>query len=219
VHYRRLEAPGVEELIGAGVFYGASSNEASLSPDARVVVVGGANSAGQAALHLAAQARTVTMIVRAASLADGMSDYLVRRIEADGRIQVRTRSQVVAAVGGQRLEAVAVADEETTEELELPVDAVFILIGAQPLTAGVEGWLRRDERGFLITGPGVVAGPAGREWWGLERDPFFLESSQPGVFVAGDVRHGSVKRVASAVGEGAMATALIHEFLRHRADG
>jgi thioredoxin reductase (NADPH) len=203
----------VERLIGAGVFYGSSPSEAPLYRDGEVVVVGGANSAGQAALHLAEFARRVTMVVRGDSLAKAMSRYLVERIEAHGRIEVRTRSRVIAARGADRLETVLVVDGGREEERELPADALFILIGGQPLTAGVEGWLRRDERGFLMTGPDLLEDGRRGRWWPLERDPMFLESSEPGVFVAGDVRHGSIKRVASAVGEGAMAIALIHRFL------
>jgi thioredoxin reductase (NADPH) len=211
VHYRRLEAPGVEELVGAGIFYGSAPSEAPLFRDAHVVVVGGANSAGQAALHLSEFARTVTMVVRADALAAAMSDYLVQRIEAHERIDVRTRSRIIAAHGEARLETLVLADDRTDTEVEVEVDAAFILIGAQPLTAGVEGWLRRDERGFLMTGPDLLT-DADRSWWPLDRVPLFLESSEPGVFAA-DVRHGSIKRVASAVGEGAMATALIHRYL------
>ena len=213
VYYRRLEAEGVERLIGAGVFYGSSPSEAPLYRDSEVIVVGGANSAGQAALHLAEFARQVTMVVRSDSLAKAMSHYLVERIDAHPLIAVRTRSRVIAARGEDRLETVVVADDAREDEQELPADALFILIGGQPLTAGVEGWLRRDERGFLMTGPDLLEEGRPGRWWPLERDPFFLESSEPGVFVAGDVRHGSIKRVASAVGEGAMAIALIHRYL------
>jgi len=142
-----------------------------------------------------------------------MSHYLVERIEAHGRIEVRTQSRVTAARGADRLKTIVVVDDARQEEVELPADALFILIGGQPLTAGVEGWLRRDERGFLMTGPDVLDGGQRGRWWPLERDPMFLEASEPGIFVAGDVRHGSIKRVASAVGEGAMAIALIHRFL------
>ena len=213
VHYRRLEAEDAERLIGAGVFYGASPSEAPLYRDGEVVVVGGANSAGQAALHLAEFARRVMMVVRGDSLAKAMSHYLVERIEAHGRIEVRTQSRVTAARGADRLKTIVVVDDARQEEVELPADALFILIGGQPLTAGVEGWLRRDERGFLMTGPDVLDGGQRGRWWPLERDPMFLEASEPGIVVAGDVRHGSIKRVASAVGEGAMAIALIHRFL------
>jgi thioredoxin reductase (NADPH) len=213
VHYRLLEAEGVERLIGAGVFYGSSPSEAPLYRDGEVVVVGGANSAGQAALHLAEFARRVTMVVRGDSLAKAMSQYLVERLEAHDRIEVRTKSRVTDARGADQLETVVVADDAREENRELPADALFILIGGQPLTAGVEGWLRRDEHGFLMTGPDLLEDGRTGRWWPLERDPMFLESSEPGVFVAGDVRHGSIKRVASAVGEGAMAIALTHRFL------
>jgi thioredoxin reductase (NADPH) len=206
-------------LIGAGVFYGSSPSEAPLYRDGEVVVVGGANSAGQVALHLAESARRVTVIVRGDSLAKGMSHYLVERIEAHPRIAVRTRSRVIAARGDDRLKTVLVADDAREEEHEHPADALFILIGGQPLTAGVEGWLRRDQRGFLKTGPDLLEEGRRGRWWPLERDPMFLESSEPGVFVAGDVRHGSIKRVASAVGEGAMAIALIHRYLSARETG
>jgi len=213
VHYRRLDAPGVEALIGAGVSYGSAPGEAAQQRGRDVVVVGGANSAGQAALHLADHARRVTVVVRAGALADGMSDYLVQRVEAHPRIAVRTRSRVVAARGEQRLEELEIADAASGERSALAADAAFILIGAQPITAGVEGWLCRDDHGFLVTGPDLLAQDGDRRWWPHPRDPLFLESSQAGVFVAGDLRHGSVKRVASAVGEGAMAVALVHEYL------
>ena len=153
------------------------------------------------------------MVVRGDSLPRAISQYLVERIEAHGRIEVRTKSRVTAARGADRLETIVVADDAREEDRELPADALFILIGGQPLTAGVEGWLRRDEHGFLMTGPDLLEDGRRGRWWPLERDPLFLESSEPGVFVAGDVRHGSIKRVASAVGEGAMAIALTHRFL------
>jgi len=201
------------------VSYGSAPAQAPGHRDADVLVVGGANSAGQAALHLAAYARSVTMIVRADSLEAGMSRYLVDRITSHPRIAVRTASRVVAAHGGARLESVTVADGDGHEQ-DLPAQAMYVLIGGEPLTAGVEGWLRRDPQGFLITGPDLHRDTEAR-WWPLTRDPLPLESSQPGLFVAGDVRHGSIKRVASAVGEGAMAIALTHTYLdeahsRHR---
>jgi thioredoxin reductase (NADPH) len=178
-----------------------------------VIVVGGANSAGQAALHLADVARSVTVVCRSESLDRGMSRYLVDRIEAHDRIRVRNRAEVVEARGDERLGSVVIRDESRDEEIEAGADALFVMIGAEPMTAGVEGWLRRDEHGFLVTGPDLL-GEHGS--WPLDRAPFHLESSQPGLFVAGDVRHGSIKRVASAVGEGAMAVALIHQYLNTR---
>lgn len=212
VHYRRLEARGVDELIGAGVHYGASPSEAALCRNCDVVVVGGANSAGQAALHLAGVARSVTVVCRSDSLDRSMSRYLVDRIEAHDRIRVRNGAEVVEARGDERLGSVVIRDESRDEEIETDADALFVMIGAEPMTAGVEGWLRRDEHGFLVTGPDLLGGETGS--WPLDRAPLHLESSQPGLFVAGDVRHGSIKRVASAVGEGAMAVALIHQYLK-----
>jgi thioredoxin reductase (NADPH) len=216
VAYRRLDAPGVEELIGCGVSYGSAPSEAAGHRDQHVVLVGGANSAGQAALYLAAYARSVTMIVRAESLQAAMSRYLVDRIVAHPRITVLTRTRVISAGGQPRLERVTVADRDDHSH-ELPAQAMYVLIGGQPLTAGVEGWLRRDEGGYLITGADLHADTQA-QWWPLARDPLPLESSQPGVFVAGDVRHGSIKRVASAVGEGAMAIALLHTYLAQNID-
>jgi len=210
-HYRRLEAPGVDRLIGAGVYYGSSPREAELCRGQDVVVVGGANSAGQAALHLADVARRVTIVCRSTSLDEGMSRYLVERIESHPSVAVRARSEVVEARGERQLESVLLRDGETGEETEVGADALFVFIGAQPMTSGVAGWLERDEHGFLVAGPDLARNGNGR--WALDREPLLLESSQPGLFVAGDIRHGSIKRVASAVGEGAMATALVHRYL------
>jgi thioredoxin reductase (NADPH) len=210
-HYRRLEAPGVDRLIGAGVHYGSSPREAELCRGEDVVVVGGANSAGQAALHLADVARRVTIVCRSTSLDEGMSRYLVERIESHPSVAVRARSEVVEARGERQLESVLLRDGETGEETEVGADALFVFIGAQPMTSGVAGWLERDEHGFLVAGPDLARNGNGR--WPLDREPLLLESSQPGLFVAGDIRHGSIKRVASAVGEGAMATALVHRYL------
>jgi thioredoxin reductase (NADPH) len=213
VAYRRLDIPGIEELIGRGVRYGSPSGEAAGYEGRRVAVVGGANSAGQAALHLADYAAQVTMLVRGDSLDRAMSRYLVDRIERHDRITARTATKVVGCDGRDRLETVAIAAPEG--EQTLATDALFVLIGAEPLTAGVADWLRCDARGYFMTGPDVLQG-SDRSWWPLERDPLFLESSQPGLFVAGDVRHGSIKRVASAVGEGAMAASFVHAYLAAR---
>jgi thioredoxin reductase (NADPH) len=212
VHYRRLEAPGVDELIGAGVYYGSSPSEAALCRNCDVVVVGGANSAGQAALQIANVARSVTVVCRAESLDQSMSRYLVDRIQTHDRIEVRTGAEVTEARGDERLGSVVIREAERGEEIEAGADALFVMIGGWPMTAGVEGWLRRDEHGYLVTGPDLLRQGKQPEW-PLPRAPLFLESSQPGLFIAGDVRHGSIKRVASAVGEGAMAIALIHQYL------
>lgn len=213
VQYRRLEAPGVERLIGAGVHYGSAPGEATRLKGGNVVIVGGGNSAGQAALHLAEHAHHVSIVIRASSLERGMSAYLVERIEQHPRIGVRCSSHVDEARGDAYLTSVVIHDDALDALEELPAAAMFVLIGAQPVTAGVEGWLRRDGHGFLLTGQDVVADGARGDWWKLARDPYPLESSQPGVFVAGDLRHGSIKRVASAVGEGAMAITLINQYL------
>jgi thioredoxin reductase (NADPH) len=213
VTYRHLEGAGVDDFLGRGVHYGSSAGVASDYRDCRVIVVGGANSAGQAALHLASYARHVTMVIRGSSLEKVMSRYLIERIESHDRITVRTRSAIASAAGRTALERVVVAGPEGDETLD--ADGLFVLIGGAPLTGKVAGWLRCDDRGYLMTGPDLL-GTQAHGWWPLDRDPLFLESSQPGVFVAGDVRCGSMKRVASAVGEGAMAIALVHSFLETR---
>jgi thioredoxin reductase (NADPH) len=217
VAYRRLDAPGVEELLGRGVYYGSAPAEALRYRDRVVAVVGAANSAGQAALHLAAYARRVVLIVRGDSLETSMSSYLVERINRQENIEVKLNSRVSRAEGDERLEALVLASREG--EARVATDALFVLIGGVPLTAGLAGWLRRDEHGFLMAGRDLLTDNEDRRWWPLERDPFPLESSQPGVFIAGDVRHGSIKRVASAVGDGAMAVQLIHQYLTTRSEG
>lgn len=210
VDYRRLDAPGMEDFVGRGVHYGSATGAAPTYRDRDLVIVGGANSAAQAALHLAEYANRVAMVVRADSLYKGTSAYLCERIEAHERISVRTGTTLERAEGGKWLERVVVSGPEGEKTLD--ADAVFVLIGGAPLTAGVTGWLRTDERGYFMTGPDLHA-EADRSWWPLARDPLFLEASQPGIFVAGDVRRGSIKRVASAVGEGATAIALAHSYL------
>jgi len=204
-HYRRLEADGVDDLVGAGVYYGASPSDVIYHRGGDVFVVGGANSAGQAALHLASHARSVTLLVRGESLEARMSKYLVDRLVSHRKITVRTSTEVVAACGAEELERLVI--DSNGEELELAADALFILIGGMPATKGCPWGLARDAQGFVLTGPDV------RDTWTLDRAPYFLESSRPGVFFAGDARHGSVKRVAAAVGEGAMAVQQVHRLL------
>jgi thioredoxin reductase (NADPH) len=210
VRYRRLDAPGVEALVGSGVYYGAAPGEADEYRDASVAIIGGANSAGQAALHFAGTAARVTMLIRGESISLGMSQYLVERVEAHARISVRTNTRLIRAGGSPHLSEIEVSGPGGDETID--VDGLFLLIGGDPLIATVANWLDVDGRGFLLTGPDLPRG-SGPGRWSLEREPGLLESSVPGVFVAGDVRHGSIKRVASAVGEGAMAVALVHNHL------
>jgi thioredoxin reductase (NADPH) len=216
VTYRQLDAPGVNELVGAGVYYGAAASEA---PDYRgldVFVVGGANSAGQAAMYFSTYCRTVTVLVRGSSLQESMSQYLQDQIAATANIHVRTRVGVVGATGVSSLEAITIHDANGGADETVPASALFIFIGAEPRTDWVAGVLLRDAQGYILTGPDLPRPPASSrpEGWPLDRDPFLLEANMPGVFVAGDVRHGSIKRVASAVGEGAMAVQLVHQFRR-----
>ena len=207
VEWRGLDAPGLEELTGRGVYYGAGRSEAPLMRDKQVVIVGGGNSAGQAALNFAEYAARVTMLCRGPSLSATLSAYLASRIAENPRIDVRLRSHVAAVHGDEWLTSVSVAGEDGVEEL--PADGLFVAIGGVPRTEWArEGGPARDPAGFLLTGHDVP-----REAWHETREPMALESSRPGFFVAGDVRHGSTKRVAAAVGEGAMAVALIHRYL------
>ncbi len=206
VSYRKLDVPGFEALTGAGVSYGAAPAEARSCSNQRVVVIGGANSAGQAALYLSTHADQVTMLVRGAALQASMSHYLVERLETSENVDVRTQTQALAAEGDGHLEALRVRGPDG--EGTLQADACFVFIGASPRTDWLSGVVARDERGFILAGPDVP-----ENGWPLGRDPYVLETSVPGVFVAGDVRARSVKRVASAVGEGSMAVSLIHQYL------
>jgi thioredoxin reductase (NADPH) len=212
VSYRRLEAPGVEELTGKGIYYGAALTEAPSCRQQDVFVVGGANSAGQAAVYFARFARRVTILYRGDSLAKSMSHYLIQQIEAIPNIEVRTSAEVVAADGISQLESLTIREGDAEEAVG--ASALFIFIGAEPRTDWLGPRIARDERGFVLAGPDLAgangARPAG---WPLDRDPYLLETSVPGVFVAGDVRHRSIKRVASAVGEGSMAIQFVHQYL------
>ncbi len=211
VAYRRLTAPGVEALTGRGVYYGAALAEANNVADQDLYLVGGANSAGQAALHLADRARQVTLVVRAHTLEKSMSRYLTQRIEASPRIRVRLNSEVSAAHGDAHLEAITIADHLTGSDEQVDTNVLFVFIGAFPHTDWVGEQIARDDRGFILSGAELRQQSAVR--WPLEREPALLETSLPGVFVAGDVRRSSMKRVASAVGEGAMAVYLVHRYL------
>jgi thioredoxin reductase (NADPH) len=211
VAWRKLDVPGAERLAGAGVYYGAAMTEAFSCRDEDVFVVGGANSAGQAAMHLSKYARQVTLLVRAPDLAATMSRYLIDQIAATPNIAVRCRANVVEAHGETHLEAISVADSETRETL--PTKSLFVFIGAQPHTDWLAGKLERDQHGFILSGPDLLRDGRKPHGWTIERDPFLLETSVPGVFVAGDVRRGSIKRVASSVGEGAIAVQFMHQYL------
>jgi thioredoxin reductase (NADPH) len=216
VEWRRLDVPGLDRLVGAGVYYGGTVAEALFCRDEDVYIVGGANSAGQAAVYFGRYARTVTMLVREASLSESMSRYLIDQIESTKNIKVRLKTTVVEVHGDRRLEAITVLDAVSGEKEKLATNALFIFIGALPHTEWVAKVVDTDDHGFILTGPDLARlrgdGHVPRNW-SLQRDPFWLESSQPGIFVAGDVRHGSVKRVAAGVGEGATAVQFIHQYL------
>jgi thioredoxin reductase (NADPH) len=216
VFYRTLDAPGVQELSGRGVFYGSAMTEADDCAGQDVYVVGAANSAGQAAVFLARRARWVYLLCRGPSLLASMSQYLIEEIAGVDNIAVRTCTSVVAAHGDGHLEKVTVRDSVTGEESTHDAGHLFVFIGAVPHTEWLDGVVARDARGFIPTGPALLTDGRRPSGWPLDRDPYFLEASVPGVFVAGDVRADSVKRVASAVGEGAMAVTLVHRYLEER---
>jgi thioredoxin reductase (NADPH) len=212
VSWRRLGVPRLEALVGAGVFYGAAGAEARAMEGQEVFVVGAGNSAGQAALHLAKHAASVTLLVRGPDLARSMSEYLIQEIEQAPNVAVRLRTQVADGLGGRRLEGLALRrrDDDTTEEV--PAAALFVMIGGEPRTEWLAG-VERDQRGYILTGHDLLGPDGWPAGWPHQRPPLLLETSIPGVFAAGDVRHRSVKRVASAVGEGAVAVQLVHQYL------
>ena len=212
VSYRHLEAPGLSELAGRGVYYGLNASEASQSQGDDVYVVGGANSAAQAALNLSRFARRVVLVVRAATLAATMSQYLIERITSAPNIEVRYRSEVVAGQGEGHLEKLTLAEGDSGATEEVSAGWLFVFIGASPRTAWLGPDVVRDDKGFIITGQDLLR-PEFKSRWPLSRVPFALETSVPGVFAAGDVRLDSMKRVASAVGEGAMSVYFVHRYL------
>jgi thioredoxin reductase (NADPH) len=213
VSYRQLDAAGADRLTGRGVYYGSALTEAANCADQDVYIVGGANSAGQAAVYLARGARSVTLLVRGRSLESSMSYYLIQQIAGIENITVRTCSEVVEAHGGDHLDRLTLRDNTTGETETVGAGYLFVFIGAAPRTEWLDGTVVRDERGFVVAGPDLSPDGAYPPGWILERPPFHLETSVPGVFAAGDVRAESAKRVASAVGEGAMAVMLVHRYL------
>jgi thioredoxin reductase (NADPH) len=213
VAYYTLDVPGVARLTGRGVFYGSAATEAPACADEDVYVVGGANSAGQAAVFLSRHARRVTLVVRADGLERSMSHYLIRQIRDTPNIQVRPNTQVIGADGGEHLERLRLCDTADGTEEEVATAFLFVFIGAAPCTEWLDGVVQRDARGFVLTGPDLLVEGRRPRGWPLQRDPYYLEASVPGVFAAGDARASSVKRVASAVGEGAMAIQLTHRYL------
>ncbi|MEU3090484.1 FAD-dependent oxidoreductase [Streptomyces massasporeus] len=213
VSYRQLAAPGCEDLTGCGLYYGSALTEAPSCQDQDVYIVGGANSAGQAAMYLSRGAKSVTLLVRGESLSASMSHYLIQQIEESPNIQVRSRTVVEAAHGDGHLERLTLRDVDSGQTEQVDAQWVFVFIGAAPLTDWLDGTVLRDERGFILAGPDLSADGRPPEGWELDRPPYHLETNVPGVFVAGDARSESAKRVASAVGEGAMAVMLVHRYL------
>jgi thioredoxin reductase (NADPH) len=212
IEWRRLGVPPLEVLLGAGVSYGASVSESRAIQDQDVFIVGAGNSAGQAALHLATYACSVTLLGRGDSLAKSMSSYLIREIESTPNVAVRYRTEVIDGAGDGSLESITLADRASNTAREAPAAALFIMIGGEPHTQWLPGEIARDAQGYIVTGRDLLEDPSVH--WQHGRQPLTLETSLPGVFAAGDVRHARTKRVASAVGEGATVTRLVHEYLR-----
>ncbi|GGQ55755.1 FAD-dependent oxidoreductase [Couchioplanes azureus] len=213
VAYRPLVADGVAELTGSGVFYGSAATEGPSCAGSDVYIIGGANSAGQAALFFSRYARSVTLLVRGDSLEASMSYYLIQQLDKIDNIRIRTRCEVVGARGDGRLEAITICDTKNGLTTTVECGYLFVFIGAEPRTDWLGDAVARDERGFVRTGPDLLRDGNRPPGWDRDRDPFYLECSVPGIFAAGDVRASSVKRVASAVGEGAMAVTLVHRYL------
>jgi thioredoxin reductase (NADPH) len=214
VAFRTLDVPGADSVVGAGVYYGAALVEAANFKDQHVFVVGGANSAGQGAMFFSRYASKVTMLVRGASIEETMSQYLVDQIHGTENIEVLTRREVVEVHGDSRLDAITICDNEQSTVETVPAAAMFIFIGARPYTDLVDGVVERDPAGFILTGDDLMRDGRRPRNWRLKRDPFLLETSVPGIFASGDVRFGSLNRVASAVAQGAMAISFVHQYLR-----
>jgi thioredoxin reductase (NADPH) len=213
VAYRKLNVPGAERLQGCGIYYGAAMTEGLSSRDEDVYIVGGANSAGQAAMYFSKYARRVVMLVRGASLSNSMSQYLIDQIKKTPNIEVQTHARVAEVHGTDHLEALSVQCGDSGKTETVPANLLSVFIGAEPNTDWLAGVVERDERGFILTGAALLREGKRPQGWPLEREPFWTETSVPGIFAAGDVRHGSVKRVASGVGEGSIAVQFIHQYL------
>jgi thioredoxin reductase (NADPH) len=213
VQWRRLEASGVDRLQGAGVYYGGGATDALSYKGETVYVVGGANSAGQAALNFSKHAQRVVIVVRGSSLSSTMSQYLIDQIKQAPKIEIWAHASVLEVHGETHLEKISILCSDTNNVETVPATAMFIFIGALPRTDWLANVIMRDERGFILTGPDLIRDGQRPQGWPLERDPFLLETNVPGVFAVGDVRHGSVKRVASGVGEGSVAVQFIHQYL------
>ena len=213
VSYRKLDVPGAEQLQGRGVYYGSAMTEAMSCQDDEVYIVGGANSAGQAAMYFSKYARRVVMLVRGATLSATMSQYLIDEIKQTPNIAVETRTRVVELHGEEHLEAVSLRCGESENVEQVAANLLFVFIGAEPNTDWLAGVVERDERGFILTGNDLCRDGKRPRGWPLDRDPYLPETSVPGIFAVGDVRHGSVKRVASGVGEGSIAVQFIHQYL------
>jgi thioredoxin reductase (NADPH) len=216
VQWRRLDVPGMARLAGAGVYYGAANTEASSCKEEDVYIVGGANSAGQAAVHFSQYARTVTMLVRAESLSRAMSHYLVERIESIPNIRVEPHTEVVEVHGEDRLSSITIRHHDTKTDERREAGALFIFIGAEPRTDWLEGTLCRDGKGFILTGTNLLRDGKRPPGWTLDRDPALLETNVPGVFAVGDVRNGAVRRVANSVGEGSIVLYFVNQYLANR---
>ena len=213
VQWRTLDIPGIDRLQGAGVYYGGGTSEALSCKGETVYIIGGANSAGQAAMHFAKFAGKVVMLVRGESLPATMSHYLIEQIEKTPQIEVWTQTSLIAVHGDERLTGITIQRGTGGETQKLPASSLFIFIGAQPRTAWLGDLIERDERGFVLSGPDLLRDGKRPKSWTLDRDPGLLETNVPGIFVVGDVRHGSVKRVASGVGEGAVVVQFMHKYL------
>src|SRR6201981_3679074 len=213
VQWRKLDIPGMDRLQGSGVYYGGTATEAISCRDEDVYIVGGANSAGQAAMFFSNYAKRVVMLVRGKSLGATMSQYLIDQMETTPNIHVEYNSRVTEVHGADRLESVSIVCDETGDRSRVPANSMFVFIGAEPRTTWLEGIIERNERGFILTGPDLLRSGKRPKGWPLERDPSLLETNIPGVFAVGDVRYGSVKRVASGVGEGSVAIQFVHQYL------